>query len=87
MPEIIDKIAGDKQGIGYAFSSYFFKMHYNENVKPLRVNNYNYTDDQYPLLNKVYIICRKDNKSANTKKIMDWLETVEYKDFIKKITK
>lgn len=37
MPKIIDKIALDKKGIGYAFYSYYFKMHTNKNAKIIKI--------------------------------------------------
>lgn len=82
MPEIIDEVALDKNGIGYAFYSYYSKMHINKNTKLIKVNNTEITDINYPLLFKVYLIYRTDNNNENISKIVKWLETEEGKNLI-----
>jgi len=79
MPEIIDKVALDKNGIGYAFYSYYSKMHINTNTKIIHVNNKDITDIDYPLLFKVYLIYRTDNTNENISRIVKWLETEDGK--------
>ncbi len=85
MPKIIDKIALDKKGIGYAFYSYYSKMHINNNAKIINVNNKEIKDVDYPLLFEVYLIYRTDNNNENISKIVNWLETEEGQEFIKNI--
>lgn len=85
MPEIIDKVALDKNGIGYAFYSYYSKMHINKNTKLIKVNNKEIKDIDYPLLFEVYLIYRVDNTNENISKIVNWLETEEGQEFIKSI--
>ena len=85
MPKIIDKIALDKNGLGYAFYSYCSKMHINNNVKIINVNEKNIKDMDYPLLFEVYLIYRTDNKNENISKIVNWINTEEGQEFIKSI--
>lgn len=85
MPKIIDKIAVDKKGIGYAFYSYYSKMHRNNKAKIINVDNKNINDIDYPLLFEVYLIYRTDNYNENISKIANWLETEEGEKFIKNI--
>ena len=81
MPKIIDKIALDKKGIGYAFYSYYSKMHINNNTKIINVNGKDINDNDYPLLFEVYLIYRTDNNNENIFKILDWLETEKGQEF------
>lgn len=85
MPKIIDKISLDKNGIGYAFYSYYSKMHTNNNVKIINVSNKEIKDIDYPLLFEVYLIYRTDNNNENISKIVNWLEIEEGQEFIKNI--
>lgn len=80
MPEIIDRVAEDKNGIGYAFNSYYSKMHPNNKTKAIRVNEKSIEDTDYPLLFEVYMIYRTDNKNENISKIINWLETENYQE-------
>lgn len=84
MPEIIDDVGNDKYGIGYAFNSYYSKMHINRNTKIIKINNKSNKDD-YPLLFEVYMIYRKDNNNDKINKIVEWIENDEGKRFINKI--
>lgn len=84
MPKIIDKIALDKNGIGYAFYSYYSKMHKNNNAKIINVNNKEFKNIDYPLLFEVYLIYKTDN-NENISKIVNWLETEEGQEFTKNI--
>ncbi|MCR5186843.1 MAG: hypothetical protein K6D97_07015 [Clostridia bacterium] len=61
MPDIIDRIAEDPKGIGYAFYSYYSKTHKNENAKIISVEGKNIMDKDYPLLFEVYLIYRDDS--------------------------
>lgn len=81
MPKIIDEVASDKKGIGYAFYSYYSKMHINDNVKTINVNDKDIKDKDYPLLFEVYLIYRTDNNNENIFKILDWLETEKGQEF------
>lgn len=85
MPKIIDKIALDKKGIGYAFYSYCSKMHINNNAKIVSVNSKKIKDIDYPLVFEVYLIYRTDNNNENISKIVNWLGTEEGQEFIKNI--
>ena len=85
MPEIIDKVAEDNNGIGYAFYSYYSKMHINNKVKIISVNEKNIKDIDYPLLFEVYLIYRADNKNENISKIVNWINTEEGQEFIENI--
>lgn len=82
MPKIIDKVALDKNGIGYAFYSYYSKMHINQNTKLIKINNNEIKDINYPLLFKVYLIYRTDNSNENISKIVKWLETEDGKSLV-----
>lgn len=82
MPKIIDKIAVDEKGIGYAFYSYYSKMHKNNDAKIISVDNKNIDEKDYTLLFEVYLIYRVDNTNENIPKIVNWLETEEGKEFI-----
>ena len=84
MPEIIDDVGNDKYGIGYAFNSYYSKMHINRNTKIIKINNKSNKDD-YPLLFEVYMIYRKDNNNDKINKIVEWIDNDEGKRFINKI--
>ena len=85
MPKIIDKVGLDKNGIGYAFYSYYSKMYNNKNVKTININNTSIKSEDYPLLFEVYLIYRTDNSNNNIQKIINWLESDEGKNFIKVI--
>lgn len=61
MPKIIDEVALDNNGIGYAFYSYYSKMHINNNTKIINVNGKKISDTDYPLLFEVYLIYRTDD--------------------------
>ena len=85
MNEIVDKIATDKKAIGYAFNSYYSKMHNNKKAKRISVNDINYRDENYPLLFEVYFIYRADNSNSNIPSIVKWFDTNEGQEFIEKI--
>lgn len=85
MPEIIDRVAEDKYGIGYAFNSYYSRISPNNNTKDIRVNEKSIEDSDYPLLFEVYLIYRTDNNNENICKIVNWLETEECQEFVKNI--
>ena len=85
MPKIIDRVAEDNNGIGYAFYSYYSKMHINNKVKIISVNEKNIKDIDYPLLFEVYLIYRADNKNENISKIVNWINTEEGQEFIENI--
>lgn len=85
MPKIIDNVALDKNGIGYAFYSYYSKMYKNNKTKIINVNDKEIEESDYPLLFEVYLIYRTDNSNENISKIVNWLETNEGKEFIKNV--
>ena len=85
MPEIIDRVALNKKGIGYAFDSYYNKMYRNNNTKIINVDNIKYKDSNYPMLFEVYFIYRKDNTNENIRNIINWLKSEEGNELIKKI--
>ena len=85
MPKIIDDVAQDKNGIGYAFYSYFSKMHINKNTKFINVNGKSPILDDYPLLFEVFLIYRADNINENISQIINWLDTQEGNNFIDSI--
>lgn len=85
MPKIIDRVGLDKNGIGYAFYSYYSKMYSNKNVKLINVNNTSVNSEEYPLLFEVYLIYRTDNSNKNIQKLVNWIESEEGKNFIKDI--
>ena len=74
MPEIIDRVAEDKNGIGYAFYSYYSKMYGKDNVKIIDVDGKNIFDEDYPLKFEVYLIYRKDNKNKLIYKLIENIE-------------
>ena len=83
MPKIIDKVALDKQGIGYAFYSYYSKMYINNNTKMINIDNKKIGEEDYPLLFEVYLVYRANNNNENISKMVNWLETEEGQEFIK----
>ena len=85
MPDIIDEIGKDEKGIGYAFYSYYTKMHKSLNTKIIDVNGINVKSDDYPLLFDVYLIYSTNNKNDNIQKIVDWIYSDEGQDNINKI--
>lgn len=85
MNGIVDKIASNKKAIGYAFNSYYSKMHYNTNAKIIKVDGKDLRDENYPLLFEVYLIYRADNTNKNIPEIVNWINTNEGQDFIKRI--
>lgn len=85
MPKIIDRVGLDKNGVGYAFYSYYSKMYSNKNVKLINVNNTSVNSEEYPLLFEVYLIYRTDNSNKNIQKLVNWIESYEGKNFIKDI--
>lgn len=85
IPEIIDRVAEDKYGIGYAFNSYYTRMYPNNKTKDIRVNEKSIKDSDYPLLFEVYLIYRTDNNNENISKIVNWLETDEGQEFVENI--
>lgn len=87
MPKIIDRVGLDKNGIGYAFYSYYSKMHSNKNVKLININNTSVNSEEYPLLFEVYLIYRTDNSNNNIQKLVNWIESDEGKNFIKAINR
>lgn len=82
MPKIIDKIGLDKKGIGYTFYSYYSKMHINNDTKIISINNKEINKKDYPLLFKVYLIYRVDNRNENISEIIKWIDTEECKNLI-----
>lgn len=82
MPKIIDKVAKDNNGIGYAFYSYYEKMHKNNNVKTINIEGKKISEEDYPLLFDVYAIYRKDNNNDTLKQIVNWLDSDAGKGFI-----
>lgn len=84
MEKIIDDVGKDESGIGYAFSSYYNKMHINGNTSPIYINGYDYTSPAYPLNFEVYIIYDKNNQNENILKIVEWLNINEGQEYISK---
>lgn len=84
MEKIIDSVGEDESGIGYAFSSYYNKMHINKNTCPIYINGYDYTSSLYPLQFEVYIIYNKNNENENIAKIVNWLKSNEGQEYISK---
>ena len=82
MPEIIDRVGEDKNGIGYAFNSYYSKMHINKNTKIINVDDKNISDKDYPLLFEVYLIFRADTKNNKVINLINWLNTPKGKNTI-----
>ncbi len=65
MPEIVDKVATDKKGIGYSFYSYCSKMYVNDNAKIINVDGKSLEDEDYPLLFEVYLIQKSEEGKVN----------------------
>lgn len=84
MPQIIDRVAGDKCGICYTFYAYYTKMNNVPNVKMLNINNISVKSEDYPLLYDVYLIYRsKDNYKL--KNIINFVNSEEVKNYIDSI--
>ena len=82
MASIIDQVGQNSAGIGYAFYAYFTKMHINQKVKPIMIDNKVVTENDYPLQFDVYLIYCKENQNANVKKIEAFLTSEEGKKLI-----
>lgn len=85
MPKIIDKVGKDRNGIAYAFYSYYTKMHSSKNSKIIKVNDVDINSDNYPLLFDVYLIYRTNNKNDNIQKLVEWIKSEEGENIINKI--
>ena len=84
MPQIIDKVGEDENGIGYAFDSYFSKMHINRKVKKIAVEGKLPQEEEYPLLFEVFFIYRTDNPNENIPKLVSYLQSEEGREFLKR---
>ena len=75
MDEIIDKVAEDKNGIAYAFSSFYFKQHCIDGIKIISINNKKFDEEDYPLQFKVYLIYDETNQKVS--KLIKYLDKGE----------
>ena len=88
MKNIIDKVASDKGGIGYAFNLFYSEFYIGNFVKKIKVEgieaNYeNIESGTYPLMGNIYFIYRESNTNPNIKLILDWLLSKDGQKFIK----
>ena len=88
MKNIINKVAKDKGGIGYAFNLFYSKLYNRDSVKTIKVEgieaNYeNIESGTYPLMGTVYFIYRESNTNPNIKLILDWLLSNDGQKFVK----
>lgn len=83
MPAIINKVGKDKKGIGYAFKQYFTRMHINKNTKEIKVNNFDSSEREYPLLFDVFLYYNEEK--INTHELVKFLNTNEGMELIKEL--
>ena len=62
MEEIIESVGKDKNGIAYAFFSYYNGMHGRYNTKTLKVDGYYPEEDNYTIKIDVFIVYKSKNK-------------------------
>lgn len=85
MEEIIDSVGKDRNGLGYAFATYYNKMHINKNTKIVNVENIASDNYDYPLQFDVYLMYRKDNTNENINHIVDYLKSEEGRELLNTI--
>ena len=83
MPSIINKVGNNRNGIGYAFEQYYTRMHINKNTKKIKVNNFDSSNEEYPLLFEVYLFYNED--SINTYELVNFLNSNSGKELVKKL--
>ena len=82
MEDIIDSVGKDRNGLGYAFATYYNKMHINKNTKAINVENISPDNYDYPLQFEVYLMYRKDNTNENINHIVDYLKSEEGRELL-----
>lgn len=77
MPGIIDMVASDKNGLCYAFWSYYARMYANKKTRMISVDGLRPENEKYPLRYPVYMIYRKNNPSGSLRSLVSWLKSPE----------
>lgn len=85
MQDIITSVGKDKNGLCYAFCSYYNGMYKDKRTKIIDVNGKSIYDEDYPLQYDIYLIYDKNNPNENVKKIVDFLESRDGKVLIREI--
>ena len=78
MGKIIDKVAWNKNSIGYAFNSFYTKIYSNSKLKLFSINGIepsseNIVSGKYPQMNNVYLGYNENNNNVNIKSIIDFI--------------
>ena len=88
MGKIIDNAANHNGSIGYAFNSFYTRMHNNKKLKLININEIepskeNITSGKYPLMFDVYFVYNKYNSNSNIPILLDYLLSSQGQDLIK----
>lgn len=78
MGTIINKVAWNKNSIGYAFNSFYKKIYNNSKLKLLYINQIepnteNIVLGRYPLMYDVYFVYNENNNNSNILNILNWI--------------
>lgn len=90
MVTIIEKVVYDKNGIAYAFNSFYTKVCNSSKLKLISINGVeptkeNILTEKYPLLYDVYFIYDEENLNPNLNIIEDWILSEKGQEFIKNL--
>ena len=88
MGKIIDNAANHNGSIGYAFNSFYTRMHNNKKLKLININEIepskeNITSGKYPLMFDVYFVYKNNNSNSNIPILLDYLLSSQGQDLIK----
>lgn len=78
MGTIINKVAWNKNSIGYSFNSFYTKIYNNSKLKLLYINQIepsteNIVSGKYPLMYDVYFVYNENNSNSNITIVLDWI--------------
>ena len=82
MPEIVDCVAADKDGICYAYWSYYAKMYANKLTKMAKVEGFDATSPDYPLMYDIFLVYDKDNTNKNVSRLVQFLLSEEGQNLV-----
>jgi len=84
MPEIVDAVAKNEEGICYAFWSYYTKMYATRLTKMLNIDDRGPMADDYPFCFPVYMMYRSDNMKPAVAELAQWIQTDEGREIIRR---
>lgn len=85
MDSIITNVGEDKNGLCYAFDSYYWTMIYDFRTKRVKIDGKSIEDEDYPLQFDVYLIYNKNSDNPNVQKLVDYITSEDGKEFIKEV--